>query len=85
MPTDRWLGAHRQITQPAEGARLITPDDDSDLDAIPRALVVNGAVRVTGMDGVTVTLPDLGTWQWDLRPVRVHATGTAATVLVALY
>lgn len=85
MADDPYRNFPGSNTQPATNASVVTPSDSVDLAEVPRALVVDGAVKVTTLDGDTVTLPDLGTWQWDLRVVRVHDDGTTATNVVALY
>lgn len=86
MALDHYRHFPADITQPATDAAVVTPSDTEDLVAVPRALVVNGPVKVTTRDGTTLVLPDLGNWQWDLRVSRVFATGgTTATSIVALY
>ena len=36
-----------------------------------RAIVAQGAVVITGMDGVNVSLPDLGNFWWDIQALAI--------------
>jgi hypothetical protein len=73
---------------PARSLRAITPDDDNDLDYVPKAIWVGGAGDLTVIcfeDGSPVTL--VGCQDGQIVPIRakrVMATGTDATDLVAM-
>lgn len=76
------------LSDPAEHAAAITPDDATDLATPARAIRVGGSgdvvVVTTGGDEVTIT----GTAAGEILPVRVarvKATGTTATGLLALW
>lgn len=76
------------VTVPAEAMRNVTPDDNSDLPNGPcRAIFVGiaGTVIVTDLTGYDVTLV-CGAGQiipgW---AVRIKATGTNASNIVAMY
>lgn len=76
------------ITEPPRHAFDITPDDDTDLTFVTRAIWVGtgGNLKVTLVGGETVTyknLPD-GTEKVGCF-VRVFATGTTASDLVGEY
>lgn len=64
----------------------ITPNDGADLPMRPLAIVVGvaGNVSMVDIDGSTVTIA-LPAGIHRLRPVRVRATSTTATGLVALW
>lgn len=73
---------------PATRLRMVTPDDGVDLpDGPSRGLFVGGAgaVVVTGLDGAPATIVSGEAQYHPIRVRRVHATGTAATDIVALY
>lgn len=74
--------------EPASRWTDIVPDDDSDLEFLPRAIYIggDGDIKVrdaSGNDEVFVGLT-AGTIL-PIRPHRVLATGTSATSLIALY
>lgn len=78
------------LSAPASGGFAITPDDDNDLNLLPRAIMVAGAgdLGVILGDGSTVILPALSAGV--LYPVRTRrvltaAGGTTATGIVGLY
>lgn len=72
---------------PARDFYSITPQDDTDLSSIPRAIYVGGAgdLTVTSLDGTTVTFVAVpaGT-VLPIMPSRVENTNTTATNLVGL-
>ena len=73
---------------PASNAFVVTPADGSNLTHAARALFVGGAgdVKVDTLGGDTVTFT--GVLAGSILPVRilkVYATGTTATNLVAVY
>lgn len=73
----------------AGGAIAVTPNDGADLPTSPaKALYIGGAgaVKVNMIDGTTVTFS--GVPVGTILPVivtRVYATGTTATLILALY
>lgn len=74
------------ITDPPRGAVAITPDNDNDLAEMVRGISIGGAgdLRVTFVDGETVTLPSeilaVGVRN-EMQVVRVLADETTATVI----
>ena len=75
-------------TVAASGAAAVTPSDTVDMDRIARALYIGGSgdVKVNMVEGNTITFSSVmaGT----ILPVsckRVFATGTNATLVIALY
>lgn len=79
-----------KAANPADEAIEVTPDDNNDIDALPsRGLYVGGAgdlvVRL-GFNDTPITFVGLLAGNiYPLQAKRVHATGTTATNLVALY
>lgn len=76
------------LESPATEAAEVTPHDTNALATIPRALYIGGAgdveVTLVGGDKVTFTAVPVGT----ILPVRakiVHATGTTATAITAIW
>ena len=72
----------------ARNAYVITPDDDTDLTVIPKALYIGGdgdlVVDMVG-DGEDIPFPGLTASSiLPIRPVRVKEA-TTATSIVALY
>lgn len=85
--TDRYE-SKAGLSNPAVGIASVTPDDDTDLAEVPRAIMVTGEgdVAVTMLDGSTGTLPGLIPGQvYQFRVTRIAATGTTATGIVALF
>lgn len=74
---------------PLDMVRNVTPDDGADLpDGIAQAIYVGTAGNVTIQDatGTQVTISDLAAGVWHpIRTLRVYATGTTATEIVAGY
>ena len=65
----------------------VTPDDDNDL-ARPAAAVVaasDGMIQVTAAGGTVLSLYANAGFTLPVLVDRVHATGTTATGIVALY
>lgn len=75
------------LESPAHSGADITPSDSSNLSTTSRALWVGGSgdLRVTMAGGQTVTLRNAPTGMCPIRVIRVHATGTTATGLVAVW
>ena len=81
------LGAIRQPADPAKHAAAVTPADDADLADAATALLVGtaGALKVTTTGGETVTFGNVPAGILPVGVVRVFATGTTASNLVALW
>lgn len=78
------------LSAPATGGFVITPDDNTDLSILPRAVMVAGGgdLGVVLMDGSTVVLPALAAGVvYPIRARRVlgSAGGTTASGVVGLY
>jgi hypothetical protein len=76
------------MSGPAEHAAPVIPDDAADLNWMTRAIMVTqaGSVTVTMKGGETATLPGLQPGAlYPVRVARIHATGTDATGIVALW
>ncbi len=78
------------LSAPATGGFSISPDDDTDLGVLPRAIMVaaGGDLAVVLMDGSPVVLPGLAAGI--VYPVRVRrvlgsAGGTTASGIIGLY
>lgn len=79
------LGAPRN---PFANAAAVTPSDSADLADVTQALYVGGAgalaVVMQGGQTVTFSAVPVGT-VLDIRVSRVKATGTTATLIIALW
>ncbi len=75
------------LESPASHVYQVTPDDTADLPVACRALNVatDGIVRVTTVGGDTANLAVVAGVPFPIRCVRVWATATTATGIVALY
>ena len=75
------------LESPATRLLEITPDDATDLSFVSRALNVgtSGAVRITTRDGDTATVMVSAGIPFPVRALRVWATGTTATNIVAMF
>jgi len=76
------------LDSPAQRAADVTPSDSTDLASGARSLWIGAAgdVRLTTVGGDTVTF--VGCTGGSVLPVcvaRVHATGTTATNIIALW
>ena len=76
------------LESPGEGLLTVTPDDGADLGQVSRALYIGGAGNVAvqmkdGSTGIFANVP--GGMMLPVRAVRVLATGTSATNIVALF
>ena len=85
--TDRFENMSTGLTAPALDAFAITPDDNSDLLEVARALYVGGGgdVALITKEGNSVTFVGVSAGQ--ILPVRVKRallTGTTATNIVGL-
>ena len=86
MPQDKFADYSGGLESPATGLLMVTPDDANDLLRVSRALNVGtgGAVRLTTIDGDTGTVHIAAGSTFPVRAVRIWATGTTATDIVAL-
>ena len=76
------------LTIPVEHGFDITPDNDNDLDFIPRALMVTvaGDIAVVMIGGETIVLPGLTVGVLHpFRVKRVRVTSTTATGIKGFY
>lgn len=75
------------LESPPENAFAVTPDDGADLPTFTRCINVagTGTVRVTTVHGDTVTLFVAAGITFPIRARRIHATGTDASNIVAMY
>jgi hypothetical protein len=81
------MSAEDQVV-PVLGGADVAPSDTADLSPMARALYIGGAgaVKVDTIDGSTLTFAGLSAGS--ILPVsvaRVYATGTDATLIIALY
>lgn len=74
------------LESPATNLAFVTPDDAADMTHACRALNVatSGVVRVTTVGGDTGDLFIAAGLPFPIRALRVHATGTTATGIMAL-
>lgn len=75
------------LTSPGSHAAEVTPSDTTDLATTSRALYLgtSGDLHVTMASGQDVTLRNAAAGYHPLRVRRVHATGTAASDIVAVW
>ena len=75
------------LESPAYHATSVVPNDTTDLPMTSRALYVGGAgdLRVTMAGGETLSFRNAAAGLLPVRVARVHATGTNATDIVALW
>ncbi|HUF56671.1 MAG TPA: hypothetical protein VMM55_08950 [Thermohalobaculum sp.] len=85
--TDKFRARSSGLSSPGHSAADIVPADGTDLAVTSRALYVGGAgdLRVTMAGGQTVTFANLAPGILPVRVRRVHATGTTASGIVALW
>lgn len=83
---DAFKNRESSLESPARRAEVVTPSDIADLPNSTRALYVGGAgdIEVTTVGGDTVTLTAASGFL-PLCVSRVHAAGTSATGIVALW
>ncbi len=86
MP-DIFEGLSSGLESPGLHAAEVIPSDSSDLAVFSRALFVGngGDLRITTSGGDTVTLRNVPSGVVPLRIARVHATGTTAANIVAVW
>lgn len=79
--------SYDRIESQARAWATVTPSDSASLTTVPKGLYIGGAgnIALRGEDGTDVTFAVLAGAFLPLCPVRVLATGTTATGIVALY
>lgn len=84
---DRFEKFGESLTSPPQKAFAVTPDDNTDLQFVTKAINVTttGAVRLETDGGDTVTLHVAAGIVFPVRAKKVFATGTAATGIVGLH
>ncbi len=75
------------LESPGYDAEAVTPSDSTDLTVTSRALYVgtSGDVRVTAASGAVVTFANVPEGILPMRVSRVHASGTTASDIVAVW
>ena len=76
------------LTSPASDAAAVTPDDNTALTFVPRALYVGntGDISVEMQGGQIVTFPNVqGGSVLAVRALRVRQTGTTASGIISLW
>ncbi len=71
-----------------DNALAITPDDNAELPVVPSLIWLGtpGDVRITALNGETVTLKNPSNMQFMIvRGTRIHASGTTAGDIVLLW
>lgn len=84
---DKFRDRSSGLESPGHSAFAVTPDDGTDLAVTSRALFVGfaGDLTVTMASGVIVTFPNAPEGVLPVRVARVHATGTTAAGIVAIW
>lgn len=85
--TDHFRRHASGLDSPARNAAPVTPDDNSDLPVAARSLYVGapGDVRITTVGGDMVTFTGVPAGVLPVRTARVHATGTTAAGIIAIW
>lgn len=85
--TDIFEDRSSGLESPGSHAASINPSDTTDLATASRALYVGGPgnLQLTLVGGTTITLHNLSAGWVPLRTMRVHASGTTATDIVAVW
>lgn len=85
--SDKFADRSTGLTSPLEDGAAVTPDDSNDLAMASRALFIgaSGSLRVTMVGGTTLDFTSVPTGVLPLRVKRVHAAGTGASAIVALW
>lgn len=84
---DKFAGFAVGLDSPYVDGVAVTPNDTTELAEKPRALWIGaaGALALQLKLGTTITLAAVPVGLLKVRPVRVMATGTVASSIVALY
>lgn len=86
-PSEKHKSIIADHNKPAYGAVAVTPDDSNDLSIPARGLYIGGAgaIALTMASGDEVTFSGcLAGTILDIQVIRVKATGTTATNILAL-
>lgn len=85
--TDKFRDRSSGLESPGYSAAEVAPSDAADLTTTSRALYVGfaGDLRITMASGDTVTFANLAPGLLPVRAARVHATGTTASGIVAIW
>lgn len=85
---DEFQSYREGLSDVADNAATVTPNDSADLSTTARALYIKtgGDIKVTTAGGNTVTFESYpsGTWL-PVRAARVFASGTTASGIVAVW
>ena len=75
------------LESPSYDAAAVTPSDSTDLTVTSRAIYVGtgGDLRVTAASGSVVTFVNVPEGLLPMRVSRVHASGTTAADIVAVW
>lgn len=75
------------LESPGYDAAPVVPSDSTDLTVTSRAIYVgtSGDLRVTTASGSVVIFPNVSEGILPMRVSRVHASGTTATDIVAIW
>lgn len=89
MAVDPYASMQRTLDGPADHLATIVPNDAADLQYATRAIFVTGAGTIKvdlvgGIDGYTTPVLPAG-FVLSARVLRVYATGTTATGLMAMW
>jgi hypothetical protein len=87
MAINDFFGFKKNLTSPPNDGLSITPDDNTDLTAVIRAINVDtaGTVAVLTTRNTSLTLYVAAGIVFPIMAKRVLATGTTATGIVGLY
>lgn len=85
--SDKFKDRNSGLESPGFNAEAVTPNDATDLATTSRALYIGaeGDLRLTMAGGNTVTFASVPMGILPVRAARVHATGTTAANIVALW
>lgn len=85
--TDKFRDRSSGLESPGHSAAEVTPNDAADLEITSRALYVgqSGDLKVTTAGGNVVTFAGVPAGILPMRVRRVHATGTTASAIVAIW
>lgn len=84
--SDYYMSGKTGLESPPTYLEPVTPDDDTDLVRVTRAVNVAtaGFVNATTLEGTTAPVYIVAGIAFSLRATRIHATGTTATGIVGM-
>ena len=88
MSKDNFQGAADALNAVSDQGIVITPNDDNDLDEVPKYLYIGatgGALSMIGRNGETVVFWTVPGQIVAFRPHRILETNTDATPIIACY